>query len=197
METPTILRREVLVLRRPAVQSGFRNEYAVLDEHGERIGTLTETRPAALGSRLGLAVADLPLLPVTLELKDESGVSVLQMSKPWGRMATHVARGDGTPLGCVRRRWRLGKSRFELVSEDRTVGRVRAQNWRATEFTLVDASGRKLAGAEKLRPPVDQAHSGAHVDEYVIRIDDAAAEPLRTFAVGSALALEAVVPHCE
>lgn len=196
MKAASMLERDALILQRPAIEGTFRNEYAVLDERGKRIGTLTETRPAVLGSRLGLAVADLPLLPITLELQDESGLPVVRMAKRWGRTVTHVTRGDGSPLGCVRRRWRLGKSRFELVSDGTTVGQVRAQNWRATEFTVVDAKGRELARAEKQRRAVGhQDPPKANVERYLIRVDDHAAEPLRSFAVGAALALEAVVPH--
>lgn len=51
-----MLEREALVLaRRPKVLD-FHNEYAVLDEHGTYIGVVTETRPAALASRLRLGV---------------------------------------------------------------------------------------------------------------------------------------------
>ncbi|MDQ4071704.1 MAG: phospholipid scramblase family protein [Actinomycetota bacterium] len=196
MKAASMLERDALILQRPAIEGTFRNEYAVLDERGKRIGTLTETRPAALGSRLGLAVAGLPLLPITLELQDEFGAPVVEMAKPWGRMVTHVTRGDGSPLGCVRRRWRLGKSRFELVSDDTTVGQVRAQNWRATEFTVVDAKGSALARAEKQRRVVDDRDPAeVNAERYLIRIDEHAAEPLRSLAVGAALALEAVVPH--
>ncbi len=196
MKASSMLQRDALILQRPAIEGTFRNEYAVLDERARRIGTLTETRPAALGSRLGLAVADLPLLPITLELRDESGVRVVRMAKRWGRMVTHVTGGDGSPLGCVRRRWRLGKSRFELVSDHTTVGQVRAQNWRATEFTVVDAKGSALVRAEKQRRVVDdQDPAAANAERYLIRIEKDAAEPLRSFAVGAALALEAVVPH--
>lgn len=195
MSDPSMLCRDVLVLHRPAIVCRFRTEYAVLDEHEARIGTLTESRPTAVGARLGLAVADLPLLPVSLELQDSSGTSVLRMSKSWGRTVTHVTRGDGSPLGCVRRRLRLGRPRFDLVSEDRRVGELRGQTWRATAFTVIDMHGTELARAQKHRPPVKDQDPAADTDRYVIRIGHCAAEPLRSFAVGAILALDTVVPH--
>lgn len=133
------------------------------------------------------------LLPVTLELRDASRTLVLRMSKPWGRLVTRVARGDGKYLGCVRRRWRPGKARFEAVADDGTAGQVRATNWRATDFVVVDAH--EVARAEKQQRAEEAGAPLASADGYLIRIDPQATEPLRSLAVGAALALEVVVPH--
>lgn len=194
MPGPPILEREALVLEQRARVRDVRNEYAVLDQGGERLGTVTESRQAALASLMRLSRADLVLLPVTLELRDAEGTLVLRMSKPWGRVVSHVERGDGTSLGSMRRRWRLGKVRFELVAENERVAMVHAKNWRASDFTIVDVTGRELARAERQRGGV-AVGSPTDADYYLIRIHHERDEPLRSLAVGAALALEAVVPH--
>lgn len=119
----------------------------------------------------------------------------MYMHKPWGRMVTHVALGEGTPFGCVRRRWRLGTPQFELVRDDKRVGLVRAQNWRSREFTLVDEKGGKLASAQRRRPAGNADPVPGDADQYLIGIVEDADQRLRSFALGAVLALEAVVPH--
>lgn len=191
MATHPMLERDAVILAQDPTPFRFHNEYAVLDEHGERVGVLTATRPGSLSPVLRLGGDVEVLLPVTLELRDLSAALVLRISKRWGRMVAHVADGDGASLGCVRRRWRPGRRRFELVADHRKVGEVRAENWRATEFAVVDEAGRELARAEKQRAE----GPGGEGARYLIQIPQQASEPLRALAVGAALALEAVVPH--
>lgn len=189
----SVLELPSLVVEQKTKLFEMRNEYRVFDETGARVGTIMQAKQsiftflARLGTDLDVA------LPVTLELTDASGAPVLVMHKPWFRMTLNVSRPDGGPVGSIRKRVRLGKARFTISDETgREIGEVRARNWRARDFAVLDANGQPVAEVnKKWRGIAREAFTDA--DTYGIRLHDGTTEPLRTLALGAALAIDLVM----
>ncbi|HEX2049628.1 MAG TPA: LURP-one-related family protein [Actinomycetota bacterium] len=189
----SLLELPSLVVEQKAKLFEMRNEYRVFDETGMQVGTIMQTKQsiftflARLGTDLDVA------LPVTLELTDASGALVLTMHKPWFRMALEVSRGDGALVGTVRKRVRLGKARFTIAdATGHEVGEVRARNWRARDFAVVDTTERPVAEVnKKWRGLAREAFTDA--DTYGVRVDDGTTEPLRTLALGAAMAIDLIM----
>lgn len=170
----------------------MRNQYGLFDTTGQRIGAIEQVEQSPLQFLVRL-FSDLDvMLPTTLAIEDEAGNHVLRMHKPWFRWQVQVSRGDGTDLGTVTKRVRLGKARFTIAGPDgNEIGEVQAENWRAKDFAIRDAGGGEVARVtKKWRGLVTEAFTDA--DTYVVDLG-ASPEPLRSLALAAALAVDVVM----
>jgi uncharacterized protein YxjI len=171
----------------------MRNQYRIFDEAGVQMGAVEQTKqsPLALIARFG---TDLDaMLPTTFELQDATGQPVLVMTKPWFRLTMTVSKPDGTTIGSMAKRIRMGKARFSITdAHGGELGEVRAQNWRAKDFTIVDIQGNEVAAAtKKWRGLATEMFTDA--DTYVVNIQSYAGEPLRSLALAAAFAIDVVL----
>jgi uncharacterized protein YxjI len=132
-------------------------------------------------------------LPMELEIRDVDGVLALRLHKPWFRMAVSVTAGDGTPLGSISKKIRLGKARFTLADPaGAAVGEVRAEGWTARNFAIMDASGQEVARVAKQWAGLAR-EMFTDADHYVVHISPSAQGPMRGLAVGAAWAIDIVM----
>lgn len=190
----SLLEHQALVVEQKRKLFELRNQYRVFTPDGQRIGTIEQVRQGAL-TMVARVLSDLDaMLPVTLEVHGDGPdtAPVLEIRKPWFRMRTLVHGGQGTLLGTVRKKLRLGRARF--VIEDQAgmaLGEVRAENWRAKDFAVLDANGQEVARVtKKWRGLATEMFTDA--DTYVVELG-AAQEPLRSLAFASALSVDLVM----
>jgi uncharacterized protein YxjI len=129
----------------------MRNQYDLLDESGATVGVIEQVGQSPF-TFLARLFSDLDvMLPVTLAVKDASGANVLRLHKGWFRLQVDATDPTtGARVGSVRKRLRLGKASFDVhAADDRLVGALQAQNWRARDFALVDGGGRELGRVTK------------------------------------------------
>jgi uncharacterized protein YxjI len=186
-----LLAEPMLVINQKLKLIELRNEFRIFDQHGNQIGVAVQARQSPLAF-LARIFSDLDVaLPMTLEVRDRAGGIALTLHKPWFRMVCSVTRGDGMELGTIRKRIRLGKARFSLLDPSgRDIGEVRAHNWRAKDFSVLDSSGQELARVNKKWAGLRELFTDA--DNYVIQLNPAAA-PMRGMAVASVLAIDTVM----
>jgi uncharacterized protein YxjI len=189
---PGLLAEPVLVINQKLKLIELRNEFRILDQHGNQIGTAIQARQSPLAF-LARFFSDWDVaLPMTLEVRDRGGAVALSLHKPWFRMRCAVRRGDGLELGHIRKKVRLGKARFALLDPGgREIGEVRAQNWRAKDFVVTDSSGQELARVNKKFAGLRELFTDA--DNYVIQLNPAAPDPMRSMAIASVLAIDTVM----
>lgn len=187
-----LLAEPMLVINQKLKLIELRNEFRIFDQHGNQIGAAVQASQSPLAF-LARIFSDLDVaLPMTLEVRDRAGGLALTLHKPWFRMACSVTRGDGLELGTIRKRIRLGKARFGLFDPSgRDIGEVRAHNWRAKDFSVLDASGQELARVNKRWAGLRELFTDA--DNYVIQLNPAAPDPMRGLAVASVLAIDTVM----
>ncbi|MFP5308159.1 MAG: phospholipid scramblase-related protein [Actinomycetes bacterium] len=115
------------------------------------------------------------------------------LHKPWFTWRVDVVLADGTEVGSVTKRLRLGKARFELAGAGGVpAGEVLARNWRARDFAVHDGSGQHVAEVTKQwRGLLTEAFTDA--DSYAVTFTPAAVEPVRTLGFASALAVDLVM----
>jgi uncharacterized protein YxjI len=171
----------------------LRNEYTLVDQAGTTIGTATQERQSliALLSRIG---SDLDVaLPSTIVVRDAMQNPVLEVHKPWFTSTVTVRTPHGETLGTIRWRIRLGKRRFNLLGPaGEQLGEVRAQNWRARDFVVVDAQGNQVANVtKKWRGLFTEAFTDA--DSYAVEFMPGLPDPLRSLAFASAIAVDLVM----
>lgn len=170
----------------------MRNQYGLYSTGGERIGSIEQIEQSPLHVLVRF-FSDLDVaLPTTLAIEDGDGRHLLRLHKPWFRWRIEVARADGTPLGSITKQIRLGKARFAITAPDGSeLGEVRAQNWRARDFTIVDASDQQVANVtKKWRGALTEVLTDA--DTYVVELGTSQ-EPLRSLALAAALSVDVIM----
>jgi uncharacterized protein YxjI len=188
-----VLSQDTLVVEQKTKVFELRNQYRIFDQTGAQIGAVEQQRQSALAflARLG---TDWDLaLPATLNVLEADGRPALIAKKPWFRMTVELTRGDGSQVGAIRKRIRMGKARFTLMAPaGQGLGEVRAQNWRAKDFEVTDQNGQKIAQVtKKWRGLAREMFTDA--DTYVVEVQPHAIEPLRTLAIGACLAIDVVL----
>jgi uncharacterized protein YxjI len=167
----------------------LRNQYTLTGEDGEQIGTVEQVDQSPFTFLVRL-FSDLDVvLPVKLSVTGSSH-EVLRLHKPWFRYAVTVSSGDGTRLGQVTKRVRLGKASFAVTGPDgQPVGELRAENWRARDFRFDDMAGAEAARVTKQwRGLATEVFTDA--DSYAVTFAPAADDPLRQLALAAALAVD-------
>jgi uncharacterized protein YxjI len=168
----------------------LRNQYSLTDEGGDPIGAVEQVSQSVF-TFLTRLFSDLDVvLPVTLSVTGSDGQEVLRLRKRWFRYAVSVTDGDGTDLGRVTKRIRLGKAVFTVSAPDGTVlGTLRAENWRARDFRFDDRADTEVARVTKQwRGLLTEAITDA--DSYAVTFASSTEADLRVLAFASALAVD-------
>lgn len=188
-----LLQAETLVVQQKAKLFELRNQYQLLDGTGQPIGAVEQVNQSAL-TVLARIFSQLDVaLPMQLEIRDATGLAVLHIQKPWFRMRVEVLDSAGTLLGTIRKQIRLGKARFLLLDPGgNVVGEVQAQNWRARDFVINDASGVEVARVAKQWAGIAK-ELFTDADNYAIHLSPSLAGPLRGLAIGSAWAIDIIM----
>jgi uncharacterized protein YxjI len=188
----TLLGAPTLVVKQKLKLIELKNEYDVYHPDGPLLGRVVQVRqsPLALLTRV---FSDLDVaLPVHLEVHDAAGGVLLHLSKPWFRWAVNVSRPDGTPVGSIGKQFRLGKARFRMTDPSGApAGEIQARNWRAKDFSVLDAAGRQVGEVNKKFAGLRELFTDA--DTYVVRIDPRTAEPLRSLVLASCLTIDTIM----
>ncbi len=170
----------------------LRNEYSIYDEHGNRIGSVMQVGQSLLTRIVRLLSRSDSLLGVKLEIREANGAVALLLHKPALRVTCTVARPNGTEIGRVAAKIRLGKARLALTDPaGNLVGEVRAENLRAWNFNVQDASGRLIARVDKKWAGARELFTTA--DKYRVELDPNLTDPLRSLVVASCLAIDTLL----
>ena len=124
------------------------------------------------------------------ELRDPSGPVLLLTHIQAAKSSLVVERPDSAEVGRIRLENLFGKSRFTLEVGGAGVGRLAARTWRRKNFGVVDEQGAEVAS-------VDMTHGSSgdhsHDNQYAVHIDRALADPLRTLAFATVVAVDRIL----
>jgi Scramblase len=187
----SLLAEPVLVVKQRLKLVELRNDYGVFDPGGRPIGAVAQVGQSPLAFLARLFTSWDVALPITLEIRGLAGVELL-VKKPWFTWRCQVTRADGLPLGYIVKQIRLGKARFTLLDPGGAeLGEVRAENWRAKDFSVRDGAGQELARVTKRWAGMRELFTDA--DTYVVEVRPTAADPLRSLAVASCLVIDVIM----
>ena len=168
----------------------MRNQYTLTDDAGQPLGTIEQVDQSPF-TFLARLFSDLDVaLPVKLAIADAEGRPVLRLHKPWLRYRVAVTAGDGTPLGFVTKRIKLGKAAFNVTDANgQPLGEMKSENWRARNFRIEGPSGSEVARVTKQwRGLLTEAFTDA--DSYAVTFESTTAEPMRSLALAAALSVD-------
>ena len=194
----TIFTEPVLVVQQKAKVIELTNEYAVTDPGGTPLGSVRQVGQSKARKLLRLVSNVDSLLSATLQLTDPTGQVLLQISRPatvW-KSTVVVADGAGNEIGKLVQENAVGKIRFRLEAGGEPVGMLKAENWRAWDFSIEDGSGTEVARVTKKWEGLSAAMFTT-ADRYVVQLHRPLEEPLRSLVVAAAVTVDTVLKQSE
>ena len=192
-QAAALLEQPALVINQKTKIFELNTEFGIFDENGQRVGSVAQVNQSFF-TKFVRIFGDMDVaMPVTLEVRDGSGQPVLTLHKPWFRMKVAVTGANGTVLGEIGKRIRVGKARFSLRDmTGQEVGAVIAENWRAKDFRIEDRNGQEVARVTKKWEGFAKAIF-TDADNYVVTLPPGLQEPLRSLSLGAALAIDTIM----
>ena len=122
---------------------------------------------------------------------DAQGKELVSLTRPtvWLKAKMIVRGSTGHEIGQIARTLSFDYSRFKLEAGGRTVGTIKGENSRQSDFSIQDASGAEIGR-------ITRTHAGlvkqvlTKADNYVVEIHRPLEEPLRSLVMAAALAVD-------
>ncbi|MGW7418861.1 phospholipid scramblase-related protein [Streptomyces sp. NPDC054813] len=181
----------VLVVNQKAKLIELTNEYKVMDQHGREIGSVAEVGQSALKKILRFVSSLDQYMTHRLEIRDASGQPQLLLTRPAKIFKSRVivTRPDGSQVGEIVQQNMIGKINFAMIAGDQKVGAIKAENWRAWNFAIVDHTDTEVARITKTWEGLAKTMFTT-ADNYVLQIHHQLPEPLRSLVVATALTVD-------
>ncbi len=181
----------VLVVNQKAKIIEVTNEYAVFDGQGRTIGAVVQVGQSALKKAARFLSSLDQFMTHRLEIRDAQGQPHLVLTRPakFVKSRVIVTRTDGSEVGEIVQQNAIGKINFAIMAEGRQVGSIRAENWRAWNFAIVDHTETEIARITKTWEGLAKTMFTT-ADNYVVQIHRQLADPLLSLVVATALTVD-------
>jgi uncharacterized protein YxjI len=188
---PRLFTEPVLVVNQKVKLIELTNEYKVFDQNGTQIGSVAQVGQSTLKKAARLVSSLDQFMTHTYEIRDVNEQPLLVLTRPRKFMKSkfQIAKPDGTVVGDVAQKNVIGKIRFSLNANGQEVGTLSAENWRAWNFNIQDASGIEVARITKKWEGLAKTVFTT-ADNYVVEFTAAIEDPLRSIVVAAALCVD-------
>lgn len=187
-----LLARDRLVFKQAAKIIEMNVDFAILDEEGAEVGRIRQEGQSQL-KKLARLVGSLDqFMTHTLAVYEASGAKVLELTRPRKvfKSTVLVNDGAGNEVGKIVQENMVGKIHFGLQDPaGTTIGAIRAENWRAWNFSLQDASGTEVGRITKTWEGLARTMFTT-ADHYVLELAPEATGTLRKLMVASAAGVD-------
>jgi len=181
-----------LIVNQKAKLVELTNQYLIRDPEGNEIGHVQQEGQSKL-KKVMRFTGDLDqFFTHTLSVYDAGGARVLELTRPRKLVKSRllVKTGDGRTVGQIVQDNVFGKIRFNFVGvNDEVLGRIKAENWRAWDFSIVDATDHEVGRIDKKFVGVLKA-TFTTGDNYIVDISDEAQGDLRLMALAASVAVD-------
>lgn len=186
-----ILTEPILVVNQKAKVIELNNQYTVFDQRGAKIGSVNQVGQSAAKKVLRLVASVDQFMTHHLEISDAAGRVVLKLTRPRKIIKSTVIVSDGADreIGRIVQQNAIGKINFGFEVDGRQIGAIKAENWRAWNFRIEDASGAEIARVTKTWEGLAKTMFTT-ADNYVLQITSRPSEPLNSLVVASALGID-------
>ncbi|KUN03291.1 scramblase [Streptomyces yokosukanensis] len=187
----TVFTEPVLVVNQKAKLIELTNEYKVMDQHGREIGAVTEVGQGVLRKIFRFVSNWDQFLTHKLEIRDAYGQPQLLLTRPAKIFKSRVVvtRPDGSQVGEIVQQNMIGKINFAMNANGQQVGAIKAENWRAWNFAIVDHADNEVARITKTWEGLAKTLFTT-ADNYVLQIHYQLPEPLLSLVVATALTVD-------
>ncbi|MEU5027600.1 phospholipid scramblase-related protein [Streptomyces milbemycinicus] len=187
----TLFSEPVLVVNQKAKLIELTNEYSVFDQHGRTIGSVVQVGQSTL-KKVARFVSSLDqFMTHKLEIRDAQGQPHLVLTRPakFIKSRVLVTRPDGQPVGEIVQQNAIGKINFAIQVNGQQIGAIKAENWRAWNFAIVDHTDTEIARITKTWEGLAKTMFTT-ADNYVLQIHRQLPDPLLSLVVATALTVD-------
>jgi uncharacterized protein YxjI len=188
----SLLDHNQIVINQKAKLIELTNEYAIRDTEGNDVGTIKQEGQSK-AKKIARFVSSLDqFMTHALSVYQADGAKVLEVTRPRKIMKStvQVADGTGAPLGTIRQQNMIGKINFGLHdTTDQKLGEIRGENWRAWNFSIVDATEREVARITKTWEGLAKTMFTT-ADNYLLDVQPECQGPLRWLVFASAVSVD-------
>ncbi len=167
------------------------NEYKIRDENGNEVGVIRQEGQTKLKKAARFVSSFDQFMTHTLSVYDADGTKVLQLVRPkkFIRSKLQVTDGTGRTVGEIAQQNAIGKIRFGLQTDQGQVGEIRAENWRAWNFAVVDQGGQERARITKKWEGLAKTLFTT-ADDYLVEMDPSVQGDFRLLVLASAAGVD-------
>lgn len=187
----TLFTEPVLVVNQKAKLIELTNEYSVMDQAGNTLGSVVQVGQSTLKKVARFVSSVDQFMTHKLEIRDAYGQPVLHLTRPRKFMKSRVIveRADGQPIGEIVQQNMIGKINFAIMVNGQQAGAIKAENWRAWNFSIVDHADNEVARITKTWEGLAKTMFTT-ADNYVLQIHYQLPEPLLSLVVATALTVD-------
>ncbi|MFN2540306.1 MAG: phospholipid scramblase-related protein [Mycobacteriales bacterium] len=187
----TVFTEPVLVVNQKAKLIEVSNQYSVYDQNGTQVASVSEIGQSMLKKVVRVLGEYDQYFTHRLEVRDMSATPILHITRPakFIKSKVIVEKPGVGEVGRLVQQNAIGKIRFGLMAGDRQVGELRAENWRAWDFAIVNEAGTEVARIKKTFEGLAKTMFTT-ADNYVVRIHQKLEDPLLSLVVASALTVD-------
>ncbi|QEV21348.1 phospholipid scramblase-related protein [Streptomyces alboniger] len=187
----TLFTEPILVVNQKTKLVELTNEYSVMDQAGNTLGSVVQIGQSALKKIARFVYSLDQYMTHKLEIRDAYGQPQMMLTRPRKFMKSRVIveRADGQPVGEIVQQNVIGKINFAMMADGRQVGAIKAENWRAWNFAIVDHADNEVARITKTWEGLAKTMFTT-ADNYVLQIHYQLPEPLLSLVVATALTVD-------
>lgn len=176
----------VLVVNQKGKLLEVNAEYVVHDRAGRQVGSIRE-----VGQSLAKKAMSHNNRTRRFQVLDQAGHEIVSLTRPtvWLKAKMVVRGPSGREVGQIARAISFDYSRFKLEADGRTIGVIRGENGRQSDFSIQDASGAEIGRITRTFAGVLK-EVFTKADSYVVETHKPLEEPLRTLVMAAALAVD-------
>lgn len=168
------------------------SEFAIMDPNGTQVGSVRQVGQSKLKKVVRFLGDVDQYFTHKFQVVDAQGVPQLLVTRPRKFVKSRVVVEDavGQPVGEIVQKNVFGKIKFGFVIDGREIGGIFAENWRAWNFSIQDATGQEIARITKTFEGL--LKTGFTIaDNYVLQVHTQdMADPLRKLVYASALTVD-------
>ncbi|MBL1094690.1 MULTISPECIES: phospholipid scramblase-related protein [Streptomyces] len=187
----TLFTEPVLVVNQKAKLIEVTNEYGVFDQHGNTLGAVVQVGQSTAKKVLRVVSSLDQYMTHKLEIRDAYGQPQLVLTRPAKLIKSRVIveRPDGSPVGEIVQQNAIGKINFGMMVNGQQIGAIKAENWRAWNFAIVDHTDTEIARITKTWEGLAKTMFTT-ADNYVLQIHQQLPDPLLSLVVATALTVD-------
>jgi len=186
-----LFQHNVLVVNQKAKLIELTNQYSVFDADGNTVGHVNQVGQSNVKKLLRLVSSVDQFLTHHFDITDASDALVMSITRPAKLFKSTVLINDstGAELGRIVQENVFGKIHFALEVGGLKIGAIKAENWRAWNFSIEDADGREVARiTKKFAGLAREIFTTA--DSYVVEIHENLSQPLHSLVIAAALSID-------